>query len=355
MALSTLTPFILFAAVMLTACSPPPQEHQATILAFGTLINLTYYGIDDDLARQATTALETDFREMHKAWHAWEPGELGRVNELLAAGATFPAPPSLLPLITRGQELERRSNGLFNPAIGKLIALWGFAQDDPMRTQVPAQAAIDALLTAAPRMADIVIDGNELQGTNPAVQLDLGGYAKGYGIDVAIAHLQALKVHHAIVNAGGDLRVIGRHGERPWVIGIRSPAGDGIVGSVALQDGESLFTSGNYERGYLIDGQRYHHIIDPRTGFPSRGIASATVLHQDATTADAAATALLIAGLRDWPAIAAQMGIRYALLIDDDGRVYMNPGMAKRVKLREVDTPPVSLVPLPAVTGPDTL
>jgi thiamine biosynthesis lipoprotein len=167
------------------------------------------------------------------------------------------------------------------------------------------------------------------------VQLDFGAVGKGYGVDLAIDRLKSMGISNAIVNAGGDLRAIGSRAGNPWRIAIRDPDGGGIFALLSVTGDESVFTSGNYERNFTWEGKLYSHIIDPRTGYPAQGTASVTVIHSNATTADAAATALFVAGPKNWHRIAKQMGIKYVLLIDEQGVAYMNPAMRDRIKLQK--------------------
>jgi len=181
-------------------------------------------------------------------------------------------------------------------------------------------------------MDDLTLKDGVLYSTNPAVQLDFGGIAKGYAVDLALQHLRELGINNAIVNAGGGLGVIGRHGDRPWRVGIRHPQGKGILASLDVNDGESVHTSGNYERFREYEGVHYAHILDPRTGWPVDSVTSCTVISKDGTLADAAATALVIAGVKDWHRLAKKMGIKYVMLVDEGGTVYMNPAMVTRVQ-----------------------
>jgi len=214
----------------------------------------------------------------------------------------------------------------------RLIALWGF-HDENFEPRLPDPQAIRALVAANPRMTDLELDGNRVRSRNPAVQLDFGGFAKGYTVDEVIEALRRGGAEHAVVNAGGDLRAIGRHGDRPWRIGIRHPRADGVLGMIEVSGDESVFTSGDYERYFIWEGRRYHHIIDPRTGYPATGSRSVTVIDSDATTADAAATALFIAGPEGWYEIAKRMGLGYVLLVDSEGVMHMNPAMQSRIEL----------------------
>ncbi len=269
---------------------------------------------------------------MHRAWHAWDPGPLGRVNRLLPTGKPFAVPPSVLPLIELGQIYSTQSGDLFNPAIGKLVQLWGFHSDIPEDQPPPPTAAIEALVKAAPRMADLELDGIMLRGRNPSLQLDFGAFGKGYGIDLAVAHLREMGIENAIVNAGGDLRAIGDRAGNPWRIAIRRPDGQGVFAVIEVSGDESVFTSGDYERNFQYGDKSYHHIIDPRTGYPAEGAHSVTVLYGDAVTADAAATALFVAGPEGWQRVARNMGLRYVLLMDEAGTLHMTPAMSKRVR-----------------------
>ena len=181
-------------------------------------------------------------------------------------------------------------------------------------------------------MNDILIEENQLSSSNPMVKLGFGGFAKGFAVDAAISALKQHGIHNAIVNIGGDLRAIGSHGKRPWIIGIRHPRQNGMIASVALHHDESMFTSGDYERFFQYEGKRYPHIIDPRTGQPANQATSVTVLHSSASLADAAATALFVAG-DHWPTIANSMGVEHVMLVRPDGKIEMTPMMTDRVQL----------------------
>ncbi len=319
----------------LAGCTRELPSQYFRMLSFGTVMELEIIGVDREKAQQAYQALQHDFQVMHKAWHAWDPGPVGRINEYIREGHTLAAPPSVLPLLRISQKLAAQSDYLFDPGIGGLIELWGFHQSEFKPHPPPDDKAIQAILDKHPSIRDIRIDGFHLSCDNPAVQLDFGAIGKGYGVDRAIERLKAMGIGNAIVNAGGDLRAIGSRAGNPWRIAIRDPDGGGIFALLSVSGDESVFTSGNYERNFTWKGKLYHHIIDPRTGYPAKGAASVTVIHSDATTADAAATALFVAGPKDWYRIARQMGIKYVLLIDTEGRAYMNPAMRERIKLQK--------------------
>jgi len=329
----------LLLALALAGCGEArePFYHQR-LLAFGTLVDVSLWGVDPELATTAFRVLGEEFNWMHEAWHAWRPGTLTALNRQLQAGAPFTPDPAVLPLVELGSSFAAASGHLFNPAIGRLIALWGYQADEPGKAPPPAEAIAD-LVRRNPRMDDIVREGEWLRCRNPAVQLDFGGFAKGYGVDRAAERLKALGVRNAIVAAAGDIRVMGQRGERPWRIGIRHPRQAGVLASIDLEGDENISTSGDYERYFEHEGRRYHHIFDPRTGYPAEGTASVTVVTRGGALADAGATALFVAGPEGWPRTAAGLGIDQVLLVASDGTVHLTPGMAARVRF-EVSPPP---------------
>ncbi|MFC1684241.1 FAD:protein FMN transferase [Pseudomonadota bacterium] len=329
--------FLILCAVVLlvTACGHSDAEYNQRLYVFGTLVDLKVRGVDEQQADEGIKAVDAEFQRMHQDWHAWKPGgELSALNSSFAAGEPLPISDFLLPLITLSQPLYRQSEGMFNPAIGKLIGLWGFHSDEPPGGPPPAAEAIEELVTQAPGMDDLEIENGGIRSRNPALELDFGGFAKGYALDLAIQRLGEFGINNAIVNAGGDLCASGSHGDRPWRIGVRHPQGQGVLAAVDVADGECVLTSGNYERYREHEGIRYAHIIDPRDGQPVRHIASATVIDRDGGVADGAATALTVAGPEHWFRIAKRMGLKFVMLVDEAGTVYMNPAMEQRIEFQ---------------------
>ena len=173
-----------------------------------------------------------------------------------------------------------------------------------------------------------------MKSLNPDVQLNFGAYAKGYAIDLSIQHLKNMGIKNAIINTGGDLKAIGKHGDRHWRIAIQHPRQQNIIATIETHGEESVFTSGDYERYYMYKGKRYHHILDPRTGYPADQSQSVTVIHHNSGLADAAATALFIAGSEQWLEIAQKLKLKQVMLIDKLGKIYVTPEMKKRLILK---------------------
>ena len=331
---------MLLSLGLLKACGEQPAQ-STKIYAFGTEIDISIYGEDDEKFEHVIGQLEETFNGVNDLWHAWQPSILTKINDAIAAGENIAVDDNVATVIEQARQLADDSGHLFNPAAGKLFSLWGFEQDDWFESRPPpAQTEIDNWLTAQPTMDDIVIENGQLYSNNNMVKLGFGGFAKGYAVDAAIGVLQANDIHNAIINIGGDLRAIGQHGQRPWNIGIRHPRQDGVLASVQVHDNESVFSSGDYERYFEYEGERYPHILDPRTGYPANKAMSVTVIDTNAARADAAATALFVAG-SDWPHVAAEMQLQHVMLMTADGVLEMSPAMAERVKLINYQDEPV--------------
>lgn len=330
----TLVSLSILASLASCNSTPAPAKH-SQLVALGTVVHLSLWDVSDDQAAAALSAVRESMNEVNRRWHAWHPSELSTINAYLARGEPAPVDAQTAGLLIKAQSLALVSGHRFNPAIGHLIGLWGFAADEPPTGPPPAAETIAALVAARPSLADVRIENGTVRSTNSQVKIDMGGFAKGVAVDAAIERLHALGIRNAIVNAGGDLRAMGSKGGQPWRVGIRNPRGSGVIAALDVADGETVFTSGDYERFFEYEGRRYHHIIDPASGYPSQGATSVTVLHSDATTADAAATALVVAGPDKWREVSRAMGIRHVMLITSDFDVYLTAPMAARMHFTE--------------------
>ncbi len=333
---------IFIIGLLLSGCNK--SLHQAQLYVFGTLVGITVWGVSENEANETFDIISKDLQSMHNQWHSWHKSPLTELNEAIANGQVYTVSDnSLLPILTVAKQLSLKSEGLFNPAIGQLIKLWGFQEDElkPNRLS-PNNEKISQLLALAPTMNDLSIQDNKISSNNPALQLDFGAFAKGYAVDKLIKKIRELGITNAIINLGGDLKVIGKKGKKNWFVGIRHPSGTGVLAAVAVNDGESVMTSGNYERFYQDkEGKRYSHIIDPRNGKPATDFTSVTVIDTNGALADAAATALTVAGKQDWHRVATEMGVKYVMLVDEAGTVYFTPAMAKRIQFQPDKLPKI--------------
>lgn len=343
---------VSFFSLSLTACQPSESQkelHQQQLFAFGTLIDISIVSDNLDQAKQAINEMSSEFDQLHTRWHPWENGVLGQANVHFSKSKTFISDKSVIKLIKDSQLLSEKSNGLFNPAIGQLIKLWQFDQleNEHYQFTVPAPEKIKTIIAQKPQMQDVFIENNQISSNNPNISLDFGAFAKGVAIERMMTILKKHNINNALVNAGGDLKVLGSKNGKPWKIGIKNPqhsqnqSEQAVIAAINLKDNEALFTSGDYERFFELEGKHYHHILDPRTGYPAIGTQSVTILSEDAALADAASTALFIAGPELWPDIAKKMGIEYVMLISNK-KIYLTPAMAERIELF-TDSKPIIL------------
>lgn len=318
---------------MLAACSPPPLTQQQSFV-FGTLVEISVYGAPEAQARQAAATVLARFDALHRQLHAWQPSELSRLNAALAKGERTTVTPELTAMLRDAQTLSAQSNDLFNPAIGGLIALWGFHADTP-QSRVPDAAAIAGWVNQQPHMSDLHIEGNTINSTKSAVQLDLGGYAKGLALDDAVAILKQHGIKNALVNIGGNVIALGQHGDRPWRVGIQHPRKPGTLATLDLRDGEAAGTSGDYQRYFEAGRRRYCHLIDPRSGQPASGMQSVTILtagKQAGTRSDALSKPLFIDGAARLPEHAARLGVANYLAMDAAGEMHVSAAMQARLR-----------------------
>ena len=321
-------------------CSEP-QEWSQQSYVFGTRVDIAISGVSQARAQAVTARILARFDQLHHQLHAWQPGgELYRLNAAFAAGQQVPVSPWLADILQDATQYSAQSGGSFNPAIGRLIQLWGFEADEFV-ARLPARASIDQLVAAHPVMQDIVIRNGMAESRNRMVKVDLGGYGKGYALDEAAKILRRAGIHDALVNIGGNIMAFGQHGNRPWRVGIQDPRRPRALATLELHDGEAIGTSGDYQRYFDLAGRRYCHIINPATGWPAQGVEAVTVLIPPGPHAgvlsDVASKPPFIAGVPGWQEAVRKMGVTTAMLIDDHGKVYMTPEMRRRLRFNNQD------------------
>ena len=330
-----LAAWALATAVALAGCSQGPDSAQLRFLSLGTQVEVSVRDTGGGSPQAAAEAARAEIEAIDEAWQPTRGSELGRLNERLAEGQPMAVSDELIAVLERARAIEAKTGGRFSPAIGGLIELWGFSSADGPLSAPPPEAEIQAWVQKAPRVADLRWDeGNRVSTRNEAVRLDLGGIGKGFAGQQAAEALREHGARSALVSLGGDLVTVGKPAGRPWRMGVRDPRDDSVLAAVEARADESVFTSGDYERSFTHEDRRYHHILDPTTGYPAMGSRSVTVIHEDPVLADAAATALFIAGPEDWRALAERLGIRHVLLIDNDGEAWLTEAMAARVEMR---------------------
>ena len=305
---------------------PPPPRETRSLPLMGTLIDVSLpvgHG-------EAIDAVFAVFKDVDQKMNEWKEGSpLAELNRAAGKGAVA-VPADLRALLARSKELAALTDGAFEPTWASLWGLWDFKAKEP---RPPDDAAL--------RRAVALIDWralhiDEQNGTarlaREGMKVGLGGIAKGWALDRSAELLRARGIQSFLLSAGGQVYAGGTNGGAPWKVGVRDPRGDPDDWFAILEVVDaSVSTSGDYERFFVKDGVRYHHILDPKTGRPSRGLRAATVVARDATLADALSTALMVMGPEKGLALIERLPGVEALVIDEHGRVSTSSGLTGRV------------------------
>jgi thiamine biosynthesis lipoprotein len=347
---AVLPTLLLATTILLTSCDRQ-RDFQQRYLQFGTIIDVTLIGADENAANARFNEIDELLSERHRDWHGWRDGSLQRFNKALLAtpGKAVPVPEVIRSLVVDSKKYHDLSGGLFNPALGKLIAAWGFHADEK-----PDYALIEQIKPDIPGMHDLILDDNKASTTHPHLQLDFGAIAKGLGVRQIADLLTRNGVDNFIINAGGDVYASGRKPDREWRVAIENPFEDGIIATLPLDSGLAIFTSGNYQR-YQIDpnNQRRHHIIDPTSGEPSRWISAASVIHSDPVIADIAATTLMLTPVEQLADMARKLELERFLVITEERDMYLTADMSALLQWQTQNEFKQHLVDV-ATAGPDS-
>ena len=317
----------LAAALMLSARRQAQDRvWEEQIFAMDTVMTLSAYGPN---GRVAVKEAAQELLRLDALWSVGSPDS--EISKLNAREEGLRLSEDTLVLLERAQELCRETGGLFDPTIYPLMTLWGFPSGMP---RVPAQEEIEDLLPLVDGSGLLSEDGS--LSLRPGQELDPGGIAKGYASARVMEIFEARGVSSGMVSLGGNIQTLGAKPDgSPWRIGIRDPSG-GVQSylSVLSVTNRAVITSGGYERFFEADGERYIHILDPRTGRPARSdLQSATVISEDGILADALSTALYIMGAEDARRFWAQQADRFDMvLLTQSGELLVTEGVADRVQ-----------------------
>lgn len=317
--------------LLITGCgTPAPTSQHASRLLMGTLITITVWAEPGNKTAEAMRAAFAEMARIEALMSSHRGDSAVSVINQGPRGNWLPLNPEVAQVVEEGLRVQARSAGAFDPGLWPLSRLWGFSRDPPATTP-PAAGEIAAWLQERRQGESITIrdtaTGRQIRLPNAAAGLDLGGIAKGYAVDRALETLTQQGVANAIVNAGGNLGLIGSKGDQPWRLGIQNPRDENSVAAeLSLRGPMALVTSGDYERFFIHEGQRYHHILDPQRGEPSAaGLMSVTILHPSTMTADALSTAVFVLGRAKGLALVEQEKAE-ALLVLTDGSPVATPG-----------------------------
>jgi thiamine biosynthesis lipoprotein len=315
------------------AVPAPPADHvvERTHECMGTIIVLKVWAEDDARVVKDYAEVFAEFDRVDALMTTWTPdSEVSRVN----AGAGGPGvvvSPELFGLLEKARAASALTRGAFDVTVGVYAGIWKFDEDNDGTLPDPA------LVKARHRLVDwrgMTLDAKTRRvRLRKGQKITLGGLAKGYAVDRATAMLRARGYPDFVVQAGGDMYVSGRRGDRRWRVGIRDPRGDRSDFFAAAEVEDATFsTSGDYERFVIKDGKRYHHILDPRTGFPAAGVRSVTVKAKDATTAEGLTKGVFVLGWRQGLALCKKAGVE-VVIVDSKNQVHVSPGLAGNLQI----------------------
>lgn len=347
---------LLFSACLaaFAGCSRKPAKSAHRWFGMDTEFSATLFGSGNGAAPAETAfeLLEHESARLEQVFSDYLPGSsLSRLAG--RAGDTLETDPEIITVFRAAAEMAEASRGSFDITLHDLKQAWGISTGDSGR--VPADAELLAAMHANPAFgasADSnpaafppfkLLDARRMVLLRDSAVYDLGGIAKGYAVDRMHTLLDSLGWPDHIVAAGGDLRVGGHKGgqaaKQPWTLGIRHPRNpDGLAGTLTFAEPLAVSTSGDYERYFLKDGIRYHHVFDPRTGRPARPWSSVTVLAANSLLADRLTKPLFILGPKKSAGLLERFGARAVWM-----RETANPG--------NMDVTPLCHAPGPGLEG----
>jgi thiamine biosynthesis lipoprotein len=301
------------------------EWHQREEAIMGTRVAVELWSEDAALAQRAMAEVIDEMRRTDELMSTYKPeSQLSQVNAH-AHERPVPVDADIIEVVERALAMSKLSGGAFDITYASVGYLYDYrAHQHPSEQQIAA-----ALPGVDYRQVQVDRAAGTIRFLRPGVRIDLGGIAKGYAVDRSIERLRKLGIRHAMVNAGGDTRLLGDRRGKPWIVGIRDPRNeDRVVTRLPLED-EAISTSGDYERYFEEDGVRYHHILVPGTGRSARGVRSATVIGADATLTDALSTTVFVLGVERGLQLIAQLPGVEAVVVDEQGRIFHSDGLTQ--------------------------
>jgi len=320
-----------------------PTKVQYSDHAMGTNVTVWLWTGDERAAAQAAEAVFAEMKRLDKKMTTWEADS--EVSQINTAAGVKPVKVSeeTYAVIDRAVDISRRSKGVFDISIGAFKGVWKFDEDIDFSLPDPADVKKRLALVG---WKDIVLGGKEGQRTvflrRKGMSITLGGIAKGYAVDKCVELLRKRGLTDFMIQAGGDMYIAGSKSGDPWMVAIRDPRGPAnTFFATAPIENHSFSTSGDYERGFVKDGVRYHHILDTRNGQPAHASRSVTVRAKDAFTADAWSKVMFIMGPKDALELIKREKLTdfEVVWVDDKNQIVMTDGMRGVLHVLKEPTP----------------
>lgn len=319
--------------LIFTGCSRQPEQQERTRIMLGTVVTIRAY---DGKGGNAYPSIDAAFRDMSRIDSLCgylESSEVSKINR--AGDKPVRVSQEVLRIIDKSIHYSELSQGALDITVDPLSRLWNRFEGDELL--IPAAKSLDSAKALVDYRALVVTDSSArllMRGAS----IDLGALAKGYAVDRGVSVLESLGAAGGLIDAGGDIRTFGTKPDGTlWRIGLKNPRAPDSILRVFEMGGRSVATSGDYERYFMKDGIRYHHILDPETGFPARRCCSVTVITALACDADAIATAVFVMGpVRGMELVESLPDVEALIVVcEDDGtrRILRSTGMSTYEKL----------------------
>jgi FAD:protein FMN transferase len=322
-----------------TACGPSPVHLvKRAGMAMGSALELTAWSADETAADEAFRAVFAEFDRLDRMMSVWKPeSDIVRLNE--AAGEhPVPVSPETIEVLEQARTISEWTGGKFDVTFGALSDLWKFDQDQD--NTIPDPQEVKRRLPLI-NYRNLLVDRRAHTAflTRRGMRAHLGGIGKGYAVERSVTILRARGLRDFMIQAGGDMYVGGRRGDRSWRLGIQDPRGPrgATFATVELSDA-TFSTSGDYERFFIKDGRRYHHIIDPSTGEPARGCRSVTIVAPSATLADGLSTGVFLLGPTEGMALIERLPDVAGVIVSSANQVLVSKRLQGRFKLVALPT-----------------
>ncbi|GMU96220.1 FAD:protein FMN transferase [Ignavibacterium album] len=291
-----------------------------TQILLGTVVEIQVRDTDEQKADDAITKAFAEIKRIDDLFTTYnEESPVSKINN--SSDTVLKIDEEIYKLLVLCDSVTKISYGCFDLSLDNLTRVWGFYTDNP---NLPTKTEIDSALMKS-GWKNVKLIGNDTIIKKKNVGLNFGAIAKGYAVDKAIDILRTSGIESALVNAGGEIKVIGKN----WRVGIQHPRDERDVIAVVKPDNNSVATSGDYEQFFEVDEIRYHHILDPKSGYPAKGLRSVTIINQSNTFADALATAVFVMGKDKGMRLIENLSDTEAMIIDSEGKIFYSSGFEK--------------------------
>lgn len=324
--------------LLIPSCTTQEKVYRESRIAMDTITTITVVSPSRKKAEEAIEAGFTEIKRLEQILNYFSPdSEITAINNLSGI-SPVKVSRETIEIIKMSLEIADATGGIFNPTIGPVIKLWKFSRQDKADTIPSEEAIMDALRMVDYKRVRVDEKRSEIFLELKGMEIDLGGIAKGYVADRAIDVIKKMNIKAGLVAIAGDIKGFGlRPDQRPWNVGIQDPRPvddktDGVFATLYLEN-RAISTSGDYQRFFIKDGKRYHHIIDPRTGYPAESsVISVSVIADNGFIADGITTAMFIFPPHKAKAFLESLGVE-GVIVDNQKRLYITKGLKGKIEI----------------------